>query len=152
LRKIAGQHRGGALVGGVLGAIIGADWPVAMHGRRHALQARPSAPWAARPWPAAAAAKPAPVARRALSRGGAPSAYAQSDYYYAAPSWYRPWVYVDNAWIYRPYPYHGWYYRTYRPMPRGGYYGGPGRGWGGPRSGYYGRGGWGGGWGHGHHH
>lgn len=52
------------------------------------------------------------------------------DYYYAAPGWYRPWVYVGGYWSYRPYPYHDWYYRTYRPYRgdpyRRGYYRRPG--------------------------
>ncbi|HEX7857441.1 MAG TPA: glycine zipper 2TM domain-containing protein [Sphingobium sp.] len=73
-------------------------------------------------------------------RNGAPS-YAYdtayySDYYYAAPDWYRPWVFVGGNWNYRPYPYHSYYYRTYRPYHaygwgrggRPGYYGGYGRG------------------------
>lgn len=46
-------------------------------------------------------------------------------YYYAAPGWYRPWVFYDGRWSYRPYPYRAWYYRHRgygRPYPyRGGY-------------------------------
>jgi hypothetical protein len=65
-------------------------------------------------------------------RGGAPAfGYAPQGYYYAAPGWYRPWVFYGGVWTYRPYPYHVWYYRHYGWGPRGGY----GRG---PR-GYYGR-------------
>jgi hypothetical protein len=62
-----------------------------------------------------------------------------ADYSYAAPGWYRPWVFVDGYWNYRPYPYHAWYYRTYRPYwGRPGFYGRPA---------YYGRpGGWRGGY------
>lgn len=152
--KSRGNTGAGALVGGVLGAIIGGglagrhDTGVGMAAGA-AIGAVGGAAVASSSGGETSPGCPPGF----VVRGGAPVyAYAQSDYYYAAPSWYRPWVYVDNAWIYRPYPYHGWYYRNYRPMPRGGYYGGPGRGWGGPRGGYYGRGGWGGGWGHGHHH
>jgi len=63
--------------------------------------------------------------------------YAEPDYEYAAPGWYRPWVFVGNTWAYRPYPYHNWYYRTYRP-----YYGHYGYG----RPHGYGRGPWRGRW------
>ncbi|MBB3358063.1 MULTISPECIES: hypothetical protein [unclassified Novosphingobium] len=66
--------------------------------------------------------------------GAAPYSYDTvyfSNYYYAAPGWYRPWVYVGDRWTYRPYPYHDYYYRAYRPYhPNGwgnrGYYGRPG--------------------------
>jgi hypothetical protein len=34
-------------------------------------------------------------------------------YLYAAPGWYRPWVYYGDRWVFRPYPYHGFYYRNY---------------------------------------
>jgi hypothetical protein len=32
---------------------------------------------------------------------------------YAAPGWYRPWVWAGGRWAYRPYPYHRYYYRHY---------------------------------------
>ena len=34
-------------------------------------------------------------------------------YYYAAPGWYHPWLWYDGHWLYRPYPYHAWYYDHY---------------------------------------
>ena len=49
-------------------------------------------------------------------RSNAPTFYYQGyggPYYYAAPGWYRPWVWYDGRWIYRPYPYHSWYYNHY---------------------------------------
>jgi hypothetical protein len=64
--------------------------------------------------------------------------YAEPDYEYAAPGWYQPWVFVGGTWDYRPYPYHNWYYRTYRPYyGHYGYYGRPGYGRGPGRGGYY---------------
>lgn len=47
---------------------------------------------------------------------------------YAAPAWYRPWVFYGNRWVYRPYPYARWYGRYYaRPYGwRRGPYGRPG--------------------------
>lgn len=32
---------------------------------------------------------------------------------YAAPPWYDPWIWYGNHWIYRPYPYHRYWYRTH---------------------------------------
>lgn len=63
-------------------------------------------------------------------RGGAARfdyAYAPG-FVYAAPAWYRPWVFYGNRWVYRPYPYARWYGRYYaRPYGwRRPYYGRPG--------------------------
>jgi len=47
-----------------------------------------------------------------------------SAYYYDAPGWYRPWIFIDGRWNYRPYPYHTYYYRRYgwgHAYYRGGY-------------------------------
>lgn len=50
-------------------------------------------------------------------RGGAPAfAYGPGfapGFAYAAPGWYRPWVFAGNRWVYRPYPYHRFYRRHY---------------------------------------
>jgi len=32
---------------------------------------------------------------------------------YAAPGWYDPWIFYGDRWIYRPYPYHRYWYRHY---------------------------------------
>lgn len=32
---------------------------------------------------------------------------------YAAPDWYDPWVWYGGHWIYRPYPYHRFWFRTH---------------------------------------
>lgn len=145
----------GALVGGVLGAIIGGG----LAGRHDTGTGMAAGAAVGAIGGAAVASSSGGETSPGcppgfVARGGAPVyAYAQSDYTYAAPGWYRPWVYVDNYWVYRPYPYHNWYYRNYRPMPRGYYGGGPGRGYYGAPRGYYG-GGYGGGRGGygGHHH
>jgi hypothetical protein len=74
-------------------------------------------------------------------RGDAPAFAYQAygtPYYYAAPGWYQPWVFVENRWTYRPYPYYGWYYGHYHGG-RPGFYGRPGYGW---RGGYHGGGRW----------
>ena len=88
----AGGHRTtGAIVGGAIGAAGGA----AIAGSTDTHETSPGCP-------------PGYVAR-----GGAPEFYAASDYFYAAPGWYRPWVYYGDEWVYRPYPYHVWYYNRY---------------------------------------
>ena len=46
-------------------------------------------------------------------RNDAPAFYYRGygdPYYYAAPVWYRPWIFYEGRWTYRPYPYHAWYY------------------------------------------
>lgn len=143
--KSRGNTGAGALVGGVLGAIIGGglagrhDTGVGMAAGAAIGAVGGAAVASSTGGETSPGCPPGYVVR-----GGAQTyAYVQSDYVYAAPAWYRPWVYVDNAWVYRPYPYHSWYARTYRPMPRA-YYGGPGRGYYGGRGGYGWRGGYGG--------
>ena len=34
-------------------------------------------------------------------------------YGYAAPADYRPWVWYGGSWIYRPYPYHRYWYHSH---------------------------------------
>jgi hypothetical protein len=49
-------------------------------------------------------------------RPGAPAFYPAPVYggvVYAAPGWYDPWVWYGGHWIYRPYPYHRYWYRTH---------------------------------------
>jgi len=104
--SIAGYHdRGaGALMGGIAGAAGGAAVGSAQDNATS-----PGCP-------------PGFVVRR-----GASDFYydgRDTGYYYAAPTWYHPWVFVEGRWSYRPYPYHNWYYRNYgwgRPGWHGGY-------------------------------
>jgi hypothetical protein len=49
-------------------------------------------------------------------RPGAPGFYSGPFYggvIYAAPPWYDPWIWYGSHWIYRPYPYHRYWYRTH---------------------------------------
>lgn len=137
-RSNAGQ---GALIGGVLGAIVGS----ALGGRHdHGGGAIAGLAVGAVGGAAIGSASSGDTTPGCppgyVTRRDAPTyVYAYQDYDYAAPGWYRPWVYVDGYWTYRPYPYHRWYYRNYY-YPR--YYGGYGRGyygggWRGYRGGYY---------------
>lgn len=102
------DHGSGALLGGVAGAAGGA-----VVGSTSANATSPGCP-------------PGFVVRN-----DAPTFYYEGSgtpYYYAAPGWYQPWIFVGGRWNYRPYPYHGYYYST-RFYGRGGYRGGPGRGY-----------------------
>ncbi len=85
------DHGTGALVGGLAGAGAGA---VVGSSSSHATS--PGCP-------------PGFVVRR-----DAPEfVFDGGPYYYAAPDWYRPWYFYEGRWLYRPYPYHNWYYRYY---------------------------------------
>ena len=117
---------GGALIGGILGAIIGSG----LGGRHNGGGAMAAGAAIGAIGGAAVASKSTGDTSPGCPEGyvvrqGAPIyVYAQPNYAYAAPEWYRPWVFVDGYWVYRPYPYHEWYYRTYRgPGPA--YYGRP---------------------------
>ncbi|MEO1967112.1 MAG: hypothetical protein ABGW87_00180 [Sphingomonadaceae bacterium] len=125
----------GAVIGGVLGAIVGSSL-----GGRHdhggstlagaAVGAiGGAAVGASTSYSTSPGCPPGYVMRR-----DAPTYYYPSDYDYAAPGWYRPWVYVGGAWTFRPYPYHVYYYREHY---RGGRWYGRDRGYYGIR-GYYG--------------
>ena len=95
---LGGRHSHGA--GTVTGAVLGAGAGAVIASNSGGNETSPGCP-------------PGYVVRR-----GAPDyAYSQPDYYYAAPGWYRPWVFIDGYWSYRPYPYHTYYYRTWRRGP-----------------------------------
>jgi len=120
--KSQGNAGAGAVVGGIFGAIIGS-----------ALQGRHSHGAGTVTGAVLGAGAGAVIASNSsgnetspgcppgyVTRRGAPDyAYGQQDYYYAAPGWYRPWIFVDGFWSYRPYPYHTYYYRTWRHGPGG---------------------------------
>jgi hypothetical protein len=82
----------GAAVGGVLGAVAGATVG--------ASSTSPGCP-------------PGYVVR-----AGAPPfrfVYAGPEWVYVAPPDYRPWIWVEGHWIYRPYPYHRFWRLHYWP-------------------------------------
>jgi hypothetical protein len=120
--KSRGDAGTGAVVGGILGAIIGSG----LSGRHdHGTGVVAGAAIGAVGGAAIGSASggdtsPGCPPGYVVRRGASSYSYAPSGYYYAAPDWYRPWVFVDGIWVYRPYPYHDWYYRNYRG-PRGGY-------------------------------
>jgi hypothetical protein len=107
--KSGGNVAAGAIFGGTFGAIIGgitgggrgAAWGAGLGGLGGAAlaagsqQTSPGCP-------------PGYVVRRDAPAFAYGPAY---DYY--APAAYDPWIWYGNAWVYRPYPYHTWYYRHY---------------------------------------
>jgi hypothetical protein len=97
-----GHHAGGALVGAAIGGTSGA----AIAANSGSNETSPGCP-------------PGYVLRE-----GAPAFYYSGyagPYLYAAPGWYRPWVWYGDRWVYRPYPYHVWYYRHYAHWDHDGY-------------------------------
>ena len=106
---LAGRHDTGAgmFVGGALGAVGGA----AIAANSDNGDTSPGCP-------------PGYVVRRDAQG----YSYGGPDYYYAAPGWYQPWVFIGGGWVYRPYPYHDWYWHTYRAPFGGGWRGGRGGG------------------------
>ena len=84
-----GNHTSGALIGGAVGAVAGASVG--------ASSTSPGCP------PGMVVRDEAPPLPYAFSGG----------YVYAAPPDYRPWIWVDGRWLYRPYPYHRYWYRSH---------------------------------------
>lgn len=92
--SVAGRYdRGaGAVVGGGLGAIAGGAIANSQGpGCPPGFVVRPGAP--------------------AFVYGPPPGA---SVVVYDAPAWYNPWIWYNGAWIYRPYPYHRYWGEHYR--------------------------------------
>lgn len=121
--KAHGNPAAGAAIGGLLGALIGAG--VAGPGSRGAGAFVGGAIGAA-----GGAAIAGSTDSNETSPGcppgyvvqdGAPQFYYGAPYLYAAPGWYRPWVFWGDRWVYRPYPYHVWYYNHYYRGGRGGW-------------------------------
>lgn len=83
-----GSHAAGAVVGGATGAVAGA-----------AIGASQTSPGCPPGYVVRAGAPPFPGFAFV---GG---------YTYVAPPGYRPWVWYGGRWVYRPYPYHRYWYR-----------------------------------------
>jgi hypothetical protein len=98
----------GAVIGGIFGAFLGAG--IAGHynqGAGAVVGAGLGAVTGAAIGNASAQSNPACPPGYAL-RAGAPGFYAPV--VYAAPGWYDPWIWYGGHWLYRPYPYHRFYY------------------------------------------
>ena len=115
--KSGGNVAAGAVIGGLFGALVGS----AVGGPYHsgggaaigaAIGGTSGAAIAANSGGATSPGCPPGY----VVRSDAPAFYYQAyggPYYYAAPGWYRPWVWYDGRWSYRPYPYHAWDYNHY---------------------------------------
>ncbi len=109
-RAEANRTTGGAIIGGILGAVIGSN--LASGGGRTG---------GAILGGVGGAALGASVAHNAegacpqgyVLRAGAPP-YPVPVVVYDAPSWYNPWIWYDGRWVYRPYPYHRYWHEHYR--------------------------------------
>ena len=123
--KARGNTGEGAVIGGVVGAILGSG--LGGHGAGALAGAAVGAAGGAVIADSSGSNATSPGCPPGfVARSGAPPfAYGGSPYIYAAPTWYRPWVLYDGAWVYRPYPYHVWYYNRYSPYRHYGrpYYG-----------------------------
>ena len=118
--KSHGDIAAGAVIGGVLGAILGGATGGSHSGDSAAVGAVLGA---------GAGAVVASSQNNETSpgcppgyvmRNGAPGySYSYPGYAYAAPGWYRPWVFIGGGWVYQPYPYHTYYYHSYRGPYRG---------------------------------
>ena len=114
--KSGGNVAGGALLGGALGALTGS----VLAGRHdRGTGAIAGAAGGAVLGGAVAAGQGGGTSPGCppgyVLRGGAPAFYYGGAYAYAAPGDYQPWAFYGGRWTYRPYPYHGWYYRHHRP-------------------------------------
>jgi hypothetical protein len=112
--KSHGNVAAGAVAGGIIGALIGSG--VAGRGHRGG-GAAVGAVVGAGAGAAVAANSGGETSPGCppgyVVRGDAPAFYYDGPIDYAAPDWYRPWFFDDGRWIYRPYPYHVWYYNHY---------------------------------------
>ena len=116
IRQEQNRTAAGAIVGGILGAVIGGS--VAGRHDRGAGVVVGGALGAVAGGAVANSSGPGCPAGYVL-RSGAPAFYyapppGGPEYVYDAPSWYNPWVFYGGAWTYRPYPYHR-YWREHYP-------------------------------------
>jgi hypothetical protein len=111
----ANNTAAGAVIGGILGAIIGS---AASGGRGGGVLAGSLIGGSAGAAIGNSANSSNPNCPPGyVLRDGAPAFYPGPVYGpvgYAAPTWYNPWIWYGHHWIYRPYPYHRyWYHHHY---------------------------------------
>lgn len=113
----ANDTAAGVVIGGILGAIIGAGAAGRYdRGAGAIVGGALGATAGGAIGNAAGASNPNCPPGYVLAPGAAPfypgSVY--GDVIYSAPGWYDPWIWYGGHWIYRPYPYHRYWYRTHR--------------------------------------
>ena len=130
----------GAIIGGIFGAIIGSQ-AAGRHDRAAGAFAGGVLGAMAGSAIGASADTPGCPPGYVVRRGAAPFYWSgfYGGYAYAAPPGYRPWIWTGGRWVYRPYPYHRYWYsyerrrgdwdgrRDWRRDRRDDRYGRPGR-------------------------
>ncbi|MGH6992598.1 MAG: hypothetical protein ACRED8_02025 [Caulobacteraceae bacterium] len=113
-RQRANNTAAGAVIGGLLGAVIGSGLSGRYH---HAEGAFAGGAVGALAGGAIGSSSSPECPPGYVLRAGAP-AFAPGPVYggviYTAPGWYDPWIWYGDHWIYRPYPYHRWWSEHHR--------------------------------------
>jgi hypothetical protein len=124
VRQEQNRTAAGAIIGGVLGAVIGSN---VAGGRDRGAGAVVGGALGAAAGGAIANNQGPGCPPGFVVRSGAPGFYYGPPpggvaVVYDAPTWYNPWIWYGGAWIYRPYPYHRYwgehYYRGGRDYRR----------------------------------
>jgi hypothetical protein len=115
IRQEQNRTAAGAIVGGILGAVIGSS--VAGRHDRGAGAVVGGALGAVAGGAVANSSGPGCPSGYVL-RSGAPAFYYGPPpggvaVVYDAPTWYNPWVFYGGSWVYRPYPYHRYWHEHY---------------------------------------
>ena len=115
IRQEQNRTAAGAIIGGVLGAVIGSN---IAGGRDRGAGAVVGGALGAVAGGAVAQSSGPGCPPGYVLRPGAPAFYygpppGAAVVVYDQPSWYNPWIWYDGAWVYRPYPYHRYYGERY---------------------------------------
>ena len=113
--KSHGNVMAGAAIGGIFGAIIGSGLAGGDDRGAGALVGAGAGALAGGAIASNAGNETSPGCPPGyVVRSGAPAFYyGGGPIYYAAPGWYHPWSWYGDRWVFRPYPYHVWYYQHY---------------------------------------
>ena len=115
VRQEQNRTAAGAIIGGVLGAVIGSN---VTRGRDRGAGAVVGGALGAVAGGAIANNQGPGCPPGFVIRSGAPGFYygpppGAAVVVYDAPTWYNPWLWYDGAWVYRPYPYHRYWGEHY---------------------------------------
>ncbi len=113
IRKGENRTAAGAIIGGVLGAVIGSNLA---GGRDRGAGAVVGGALGAVAGGAIASNQGPGCPPGFVTRPGAPVFYGPQGpavIVYDEPTWYNPWIWYDGRWIYRPYPYHRYWHDHY---------------------------------------
>lgn len=102
----------GAIIGGVLGAVVGSNVS-GRHNRTGGAIVGGAVGATAGASIGANSGNGANCPPGYVVRAGAPAFYYGGPAYYAGPSWYNPWVFVGGRYVYHPYRYWYWNHKAY---------------------------------------